>query len=61
MEWVDALAEWVLFPLLILYGFTSWAKDNQKKTKSDDPFPIDPSQNGDESLKESDQEKNQSH
>ena len=33
MEWVDALAEWVLFPLLILYGFTSWAKDNQKKTK----------------------------
>ena len=45
MEWVDALAEWVIFPLLIVYGFTSWAKDHPKK-KSDDPFPVDPSKKG---------------
>ncbi len=28
MEWIDILAEWVLFPLLIVYGIVSWAKDH---------------------------------
>ena len=54
MEWIDALAEWVIFPLLIIYGITSWAKDQPKK-KADDPFPVDPSENGnDSSTKEPD-------
>ncbi|MBR4939975.1 MAG: hypothetical protein IKZ24_02690 [Burkholderiaceae bacterium] len=48
MEWIDALAEWVIFPLLIIYGITSWAKDHPKK-KTDDPFPVDPSENGNDS------------
>ena len=50
MEWVDALAEGVSFPLLIVYGITSWAKDHPKK-KADDPFPVDPSENGKHSSK----------
>lgn len=55
MEWIDALAEWVIFPLLIIYGITSWAKDQPKK-KADDPFPVDPSENGnDSSTKEPDE------
>lgn len=28
MDWIDILAEWVLFPLIIVYGFVSWSKDN---------------------------------
>ncbi len=56
MEWIDTLAEWVIFPLLIVYGITSWAKDNQKK-KGGDPFPIDPSENRDDSLNQSSEEK----
>ena len=28
MDWIDILAEWILFPLIIVYGFVSWAKDN---------------------------------
>lgn len=50
MEWIDVLAEWVIFPLLIIYGFTSWAKDRSKK-KDADPFPVDPTKNRDDSLK----------
>lgn len=28
MDWIDILAEWILFPLIIVYGFVSWSKDN---------------------------------
>ncbi|HIU83907.1 MAG TPA: hypothetical protein IAC66_00860 [Candidatus Aphodousia gallistercoris] len=32
MDWLDLLAEWILFPLIVVYGFVSWAKDNPGKS-----------------------------
>lgn len=60
MEWIDALAEWILFPLLIVYGFTSWAKDHPKQNLLD-PFRIDDAKNCHESSSEKTQDKNKSH
>lgn len=28
MQWMEVLVEFVIFPLLIIYGFTSYAKDH---------------------------------
>lgn len=32
MEWLELIVEWVALPLIIIYGFTSWAKDNPDKS-----------------------------
>lgn len=32
MEWLELIADWILIPLIIVYGFTSWAKDNPNKS-----------------------------
>lgn len=32
MQWLEFVAEWVIIPLIIVYGFTSWAKDNPEKS-----------------------------
>ena len=32
MEWLELIADWILIPLIIVYGFTSWAKDNPDKS-----------------------------
>ena len=60
MEWVDVLAEWILFPLLIIYGFVNWAKDHPQQSLFD-PFKTDTTNGRSTDQSENGEKNNSSH
>jgi hypothetical protein len=36
-DWLNVLADWILIPFIIIYGFISWSRDNPDKKIFMDP------------------------
>lgn len=41
MDWLDFLLNWILLPLIIIYGFVSWCKENHDTKFWNSPYEHD--------------------
>lgn len=41
MDWLDFLLNWLLLPLIIIYGFVSWCRENPDTKFWNSPYEHD--------------------